>query len=57
MEGRKVGTDQGRELVETVQVGVRLGEVSRHCEKGRGTVEGYTLGGWGVIYVLLQLTD
>ena len=30
------------ELVETV-VGVGLGVVGRHSEKGRGTVEGYTL--------------
>ena len=49
MEGRNVGTDQGRELVERV-VGVRV--VSRHSEKGRGRVEGYTLERWGVIYVL-----
>jgi len=41
MEGRNVGTDQGRELVEMAAVvGVGLGVVGRHSEKGRGTVEG-----------------
>lgn len=54
MEGQNVGTDQRRELLETV-VGVSLGVVSRHSEKGRGRVEGYTLEDGGGSYMYWAL--